>query len=200
MAGEMRTSGNPPRTKIFVGRLPEDAQSEDLRKLFERYGIVVECDVLYRYGFVHMKTEEMAARAIEALNNTEFMGVRISVEQSTGKKGGRGFGDGGYRPMRMRGSMRGARTTPYMRQGPTYERRPGMPSFAREDYDYYPRSRGPPLYSRGDRLSTSDIHDKYDRSSFGRGCNPRDNMWMGPSSFDSSDDSGPQFSNSMYRR
>lgn len=68
------------KTKIFVGRLPDEAQAQDLRHLFEQYGIVTECDILNRYGFVHMKTEEMAVRAIKELNNAEFMGVQISVE------------------------------------------------------------------------------------------------------------------------
>jgi RNA recognition motif-containing protein len=63
-----------------VGRLPDEAQAQDLRRLFEQYGIVTECDILNRYGFVHMKTEEMAVRAIKELNNAEFMGVQISVE------------------------------------------------------------------------------------------------------------------------
>jgi RNA recognition motif-containing protein len=63
-----------------VGRLPDEAQAQDLRRLFEQYGIVTECDILNRYGFVHMKTEEMALRAIKELNNAEFMGVQISVE------------------------------------------------------------------------------------------------------------------------
>lgn len=63
-----------------MGRLPDEAQAQDLRRLFEQYGIVTECDILNRYGFVHMKTEEMAVRAIKELNNAEFMGVQISVE------------------------------------------------------------------------------------------------------------------------
>lgn len=68
------------QTKIFVGRLPLDAKQEDLRALFEKFGTVTECDVLNRFGFVHMKTEEMAKRAITSLHNTEFMGSRITVE------------------------------------------------------------------------------------------------------------------------
>lgn len=77
---DIQPSTNPPKTKIFVGRLPENAQSADLRKLFEQYGTVTECDILNRYGFVHMKTEDQAARAIENLHNCNFMGSLISVE------------------------------------------------------------------------------------------------------------------------
>lgn len=39
-------------TKIFVGNLAAETQSDDIRALFEKYGSVVECDVLNRYGFV----------------------------------------------------------------------------------------------------------------------------------------------------
>jgi RNA recognition motif-containing protein len=60
--------------------LPLDAKQEDLRALFEKYGVITECDVLNRFGFVHMKSEEMAKRAIAALHNSEFMGSRITVE------------------------------------------------------------------------------------------------------------------------
>lgn len=60
--------------------MPLDAKQEDLRALFEKYGVITECDVLNRFGFVHMKSEEMAKRAIAALHNSEFMGSRITVE------------------------------------------------------------------------------------------------------------------------
>lgn len=97
-----------PPTKIFVGRLPLDAKPEDLRALFEKYGVITECDVLNRFGFVHMKSEEMAKRAITALHNSEFMGSRITVEPSTGKKGAGGGGGGGGRGGRSPGNS-GAR-------------------------------------------------------------------------------------------
>jgi len=63
-----------------VGRLPENAVASELRQLFSQYGNVTECDILNRYGFVHMETEEQAAHAIKALNNYTFMGSPISVE------------------------------------------------------------------------------------------------------------------------
>jgi len=94
-----------PPTKIFVGRLPLDAKPDDLRTLFEKFGVVTECDVLNRFGFVHMKSEDMAKRAIQALHNTEFMGSRITVEPSTGKKGAGGGGASA-------GASRGGARTP----------------------------------------------------------------------------------------
>ncbi|XP_059485894.1 RNA-binding protein 4.1-like isoform X2 [Neocloeon triangulifer] len=147
-SAEIRTGANPPKTKIFVGRLPENATAPDLRRLFERYGVVTECDILNRYGFVHMQTEEMALEAISNLDNYNFMGSQISVEQSTGKKGGRG-GRGGGGPM-MRGGRGGrsfgggyggrggppSRGPPYTREVPReYDRRgPSGPPQPRNGY------------------------------------------------------------------
>ena len=72
----------PPRTKIFVGKLPPTISEPELQALFERHGDVTECSVLGNYAFVHMKTEEEARTAINKLNNYEINGYRISVEVS----------------------------------------------------------------------------------------------------------------------
>lgn len=225
---DLRTSSTPPKTKIFVGRLPDEAQAQDLRRLFEQYGIVTECDILNRYGFVHMKTEEMALRAIKELNNAEFMGVQISVEQSTGKKSGRGGGRGGFGPMRGRGGMRGmGRAPPYMRDGRgDYDRRPGLPpppsmrngyydSYDR-GYDYYPSRAGPPpvMQSRDrgfdvfdrepERRSYPDMmRTPYERRSFsdiGRSPYERPSMPPVPSFDRRTDYGGARISTDIYRR
>lgn len=94
------------KTKIFVGRLPENCRNDELRQLFLRFGEVTECDVMNRYGFVHMAREEDAAAAIKALHNSNFKGATINVEQSTGKSRGSG---GGRRDDRRGGPMRGGR-------------------------------------------------------------------------------------------
>lgn len=73
----------PPKTKLFVGMLPPDCQEFTLRKLFERHGEVVECSVMGSYAFVHMKSEEEALAAIEALNQHDLNGYNISVEVSS---------------------------------------------------------------------------------------------------------------------
>ena len=70
----------PPKTKIFVGKLPPTCKDFELRKLFERYGEVTECSILGNYAFVHMKTEDMADEAINNLNNWDMNGFKISVE------------------------------------------------------------------------------------------------------------------------
>uniref|UniRef100_A0A1A9W6P4 RRM domain-containing protein n=1 Tax=Glossina brevipalpis TaxID=37001 RepID=A0A1A9W6P4_9MUSC len=73
-------------TKVFVGSLPTGTKPEELRHLFESYGIVVECDIMNRCGFVHMKNAAMAESAIIALNATEFKGQLIVVEAGRPKE------------------------------------------------------------------------------------------------------------------
>ncbi|XP_015905841.1 RNA-binding protein lark isoform X1 [Parasteatoda tepidariorum] len=74
-----------PKTKIFVGHLPDGCSDEDLRQLFQKYGEVTECDVINKYGFVHMSTPEQAVEAVKMLNNYNLMGSTISVEPSKSK-------------------------------------------------------------------------------------------------------------------
>ncbi|XP_054724950.1 RNA-binding protein lark-like [Uloborus diversus] len=72
-------------TKIYVGNLPENADSGELQEMFEKYGEVKECDIVKNYAFVHMSSEDEAKSAIEALNNSDFMGSKMSVEISHSK-------------------------------------------------------------------------------------------------------------------
>ncbi|XP_073950157.1 uncharacterized protein isoform X2 [Choristoneura fumiferana] len=124
-----------PQTKVFIGSLPQGSKPEELRKLFERFGVVTECDIMNRCGFVHMQTEDQAAAAIRALNNSTFNGGVITVERGRIKERGQRGGGGGGGRGGMRGGMRsggmerrggggggpmraggmGARDAPYMR-------------------------------------------------------------------------------------
>lgn len=38
--------------KIFIGNLADKTSNGDIKPLFEKYGKVVECDVVKNYGFV----------------------------------------------------------------------------------------------------------------------------------------------------
>lgn len=92
-----------------MGSLPPGSHPEQLRKLFEGFGVVIECTVMNRCGFVHMQTEEQAAAAIRDLNNTTFNGGTILVEKGKIKDKRdvvpKGSGRGGPRAG-MRGSVR----------------------------------------------------------------------------------------------
>jgi RNA recognition motif-containing protein len=57
------------------------SKPEDLRRIFEAFGVVTECDIMNRCGFIHMATQEQADAAINALNNSLFNGVNIVVER-----------------------------------------------------------------------------------------------------------------------
>lgn len=153
----------PPGTKIFIGNLPDDADIDRLRSLFEKVGKIAEMDVIKNYGFVHYTNEDDAKRAVEELNDADFDGKTIKVEQSRstvrhkpgmgnmtecyrcGKsghwskdcRGGRGRGRG-------RGADRGPYRDPYddYYADPYYRRRYLPPPPAYERYSpYYPYER-----------------------------------------------------------
>uniref|UniRef100_A0A1Q3F7F7 Putative splicing factor n=1 Tax=Culex tarsalis TaxID=7177 RepID=A0A1Q3F7F7_CULTA len=93
------------RNKIFVGSLPPQTKPEEIRAMFENYGVVTECDVMNRCAFVHMQSSDMAENAIAALHNSTFKGATINVEHGRSKNpgDGGGRGEGGFR-----GGPRGA--------------------------------------------------------------------------------------------
>uniref|UniRef100_A0A1B6E3Z8 RNA-binding protein lark n=1 Tax=Clastoptera arizonana TaxID=38151 RepID=A0A1B6E3Z8_9HEMI len=73
--------------KIFVGNLADKTTTTDIKPLFEKYGKVVECDVVKNYGFVHMENEESGRDAIQNLNGYLVHGAAMKVEAATSRKG-----------------------------------------------------------------------------------------------------------------
>ena len=71
--------------KIFVGRLAPSVSASQLRQLFEKFGLVSDCDILRDYGFVHMPNDSDAQKAIKALDKYNLCGSRLSVELSTSR-------------------------------------------------------------------------------------------------------------------
>lgn len=72
--------------KIFIGNLSEKTTSNDLRPLFEKYGTVVECDVVRNYGFVHMESEQVGREAIQNLNGHALHGQVIKCEAAKSRR------------------------------------------------------------------------------------------------------------------
>ncbi|KAJ3231317.1 hypothetical protein HDU81_003880 [Chytriomyces hyalinus] len=69
--------------KLYVGRLPRNAEKRDLEDLFGKYGRVLSLDVKQGgFAFVEYEDSRDAEDAIAALNNFPFEGERISVEWS----------------------------------------------------------------------------------------------------------------------
>lgn len=92
---------------IYVGNLSFDAEVEDLQQLFASYGSVRKCSLpLDRdtgrkrgFAFVEMASDAEESKAIDELQNVEWMGRAIRVnkaEPRTGGGGGGGGGRGGY--------------------------------------------------------------------------------------------------------
>jgi len=90
--------------KLYVGNLPFDATRDDVRTAFEAFGTVYEVSLIEDrqtgrprgFGFVEMD-EEGAKAAIEGLNEKDFGGRNIMVNEAREKRdrGDRGGGGGG---------------------------------------------------------------------------------------------------------
>lgn len=72
--------------KLFIGNIEEKTSPADLRPLFEKYGTVVECDVVKNYGFVHMENEQQGRDAIQNLNGYVVNGNPIKVEAAKSRR------------------------------------------------------------------------------------------------------------------
>ncbi|XP_035585236.1 RNA-binding protein 4-like [Zalophus californianus] len=71
--------------KLFVGNLPLEATEQEIRSLFERYGKVLESDIIKNYGFVHIEDKKVAEDAICNLRHYKPQGVNIHMEASKNK-------------------------------------------------------------------------------------------------------------------
>ncbi|HJZ56831.1 MAG TPA: RNA-binding protein [Gemmataceae bacterium] len=93
---------------LYVGNLPFSTTQTDLEQLFGQYGTVTKAQVITDretgrsrgFGFVEMSSG--AEEAINALNNAEFQGRRLTVNEAKPREerprgGGGGYGGGGGR-------------------------------------------------------------------------------------------------------
>jgi RNA recognition motif-containing protein len=75
---------------IYVGNLPYGVTAEDLREAFSKYGEVTTVNLITDkfsgqskgFGFVEMPNNSEADAAIKALNETDFKGRNIKVNQA----------------------------------------------------------------------------------------------------------------------
>jgi RNA recognition motif-containing protein len=91
-------------TKLYVGNLPFQTTSDDLREHFAQAGNVESAQVVEDrmtgrsrgFGFVEMTTAEEAAAAIEQFNGKDFNGRNLTVNEARPRtEGGGGYGGGG---------------------------------------------------------------------------------------------------------
>lgn len=72
--------------KLFIGNLEEGTKVSDLKALFEKYGKLLECDIVKNYGFVHYANENDAREAIANLNGYVINGNAIKVENAKSRR------------------------------------------------------------------------------------------------------------------
>jgi RNA recognition motif-containing protein len=93
--------------KLYVGNLTYSVTSSDLESWFAQYGTVQSAQVIQDrdtgrskgFGFVEMDTEAEAQAAIQGLNDQEYDGRRLTVNEAKPREprsgGGGGYGGGG---------------------------------------------------------------------------------------------------------
>ncbi|QYZ78100.1 RNA-binding protein [Methanofollis formosanus] len=71
-------------SKLYVGNLTYSVTEDQLEELFSQYGDVKSVRVIERkgFGFVEMGTPEEAESAKEALNETEFEGRTLRIDEA----------------------------------------------------------------------------------------------------------------------
>jgi RNA recognition motif-containing protein len=95
--------------KLYVGNMSFDSSEDDLRRAFEAHGQVDSITIITDrdtgrpkgFGFVDMPNSDEARAAIENLNEKDFMGRTLKVNEARPRTegqrgGGRGGGRGGY--------------------------------------------------------------------------------------------------------
>ena len=92
--------------KLYVGNMSFDSSEDDIRRAFEAHGTVDSVAIITDrdtgrprgFGFVEMPNDEEARAAIENLNEKDFMGRTLKVNEARPRTEGRrgGGGRGGY--------------------------------------------------------------------------------------------------------
>ncbi|MFH1112377.1 MAG: RNA-binding protein [Pseudomonadota bacterium] len=91
---------------IYVGNLSFDASEDQLRELFEAYGRVDSAKIISDqftgrsrgFGFVEMADREEGMRAIKELDEKDFVGRNLRVNEARPKRSGGPGGDPGGGP------------------------------------------------------------------------------------------------------
>ena len=80
---------------LYVGNLPYSSTEEEVREMFASYGPVGDVRIIGSkgFGFVEVPEENMAA-AIEAINDQEMGGRRLTVNEARPRPERGGGGEG----------------------------------------------------------------------------------------------------------
>jgi RNA recognition motif-containing protein len=89
--------------KLYVGNLTYDVHEDDLVELFSQYGevlsaqVIIDRDTNRSKGFAFVEMGSGADEAANALNNQEFRGRNLTVNEARPREDrGGGGGRGGY--------------------------------------------------------------------------------------------------------
>jgi len=82
-------------SKLYVGNLSYSVTNEQLEELFANQGTVNSVNIIEGkgFGFVEMSSSEEAQSAMDALNNTEFNGRPLKIDEARPQKPRRDFSD-----------------------------------------------------------------------------------------------------------
>jgi len=91
--------------KIYVGNMSYTTTEDHLRSKFEEFGAVEEVSIVTDrdtgrprgFGFVTMTSSDEANAAISALNETDFDGRTVKVNEARPRRDSGGGGGGGGR-------------------------------------------------------------------------------------------------------
>ena len=76
--------GNMEGSKLYVGNLKYSITNEQLTEIFSAYGEVKSVNIIEGkgFGFVEMSSSEEAEKAKDALNNTDFEGRPLKIDEA----------------------------------------------------------------------------------------------------------------------
>ena len=82
--------------KLYVGNLNYAVTEDQLKELFENHGTVQSVNIIEGkgFGFVEMSTNEEAEAAKEALNDQEFHGRPLKIDEARPRSPRRDFDSG----------------------------------------------------------------------------------------------------------
>lgn len=100
------TALGPIVINIYVGNLPFTTTDTELEDLFSQFGQITRAAVITDretgrsrgFGFVEMENEEEGKKAIEEMNETDFSGRQLTVNEArprAPRTGGGGYDGGG---------------------------------------------------------------------------------------------------------
>ncbi|KAG9318644.1 hypothetical protein JVU11DRAFT_737 [Chiua virens] len=147
--------------RLYLGRLPPDARSDDVAKFFDGYGRIVDCRVmtgdfgfphssfvtnnqLSGFGFVEFENSKDAEDAVHHFNGKAFMGANIVVEFAKESRPRRdvyesdrgGYGARSRRPPGIRLIVSGISRDTSWQDLKDFGREAGSVSFADIDRDF----------------------------------------------------------------